>query len=88
MTIDQLRHALDNSLPVGICAEDCTVAAFGRAVTDHAVFAYRRDVVTLPTRRPALPPRGRHGGFSDHKRGKPAAALPRALLRMPQARLR
>ncbi len=51
MTSEQLQRALENSLPIGIYAEDGTLAAFGRVVTDYAVFAYLRDVFTLPAHR-------------------------------------
>ncbi|UWU30862.1 GNAT family N-acetyltransferase (plasmid) [Rhizobium sp. WSM1274] len=51
MTLDQLQRALEHSLPIGIYAEDGSPAAFGRVVTDYAVFAYLRDVFTLPAHR-------------------------------------
>ncbi|MCM2394490.1 GNAT family N-acetyltransferase [Rhizobium sp. S95] len=51
LTFDQLERALEGSLPVAIYAPDGTLAAFGRLVTDYAVFAYLRDVFTLPAHR-------------------------------------
>lgn len=51
MTLDELQRALEHSLPIGIYAEDGTLAAFGRVVTDYAVFAYLRDVFTIPAHR-------------------------------------
>lgn len=51
MTLEQLQRALDHSLPIGIYAEDGTLAGFGRLVTDYAIFAYLRDVFTLPAHR-------------------------------------
>ena len=47
----QLARALCGSLPIGVYASDGTMAAFGRVVTDYAVFAYLRDVFTLPAHR-------------------------------------
>jgi GNAT superfamily N-acetyltransferase len=47
----QLARALLGSLPIGVYASDGTMAAFGRVVTDYAVFAYLRDVFTLPAHR-------------------------------------
>jgi GNAT superfamily N-acetyltransferase len=46
-----LERALAGSLPVGIYTPDGQLAAFGRVVTDYAVFAYLRDVFTLPAHR-------------------------------------
>lgn len=51
MTRPQLDRALAFSLVVGIYAPDGTMAAFARVVTDYAVFAYLRDVFTLPAHR-------------------------------------
>lgn len=48
---DRLERALAGSLPIGIYADDQTMAAFGRLVTDCAMFAYLRDVFTLPEHR-------------------------------------
>lgn len=46
-----LGRALSGSLPIGVYAPDGTMAAFARVVTDYAVFAYLRDVFTLPAHR-------------------------------------
>ena len=51
ITLPQLERALTGSLPVGIFAPDGSLAAFGRVVTDYAIFAYLRDVFTLPDHR-------------------------------------
>ena len=48
---DVLKRALDHSLVIGIYAPDGTMAAFARVVTDYAMFAYLRDVFTLPAHR-------------------------------------
>ena len=48
---DVLKRALDHSLLIGIYAPDGTMAAFARVVTDYAMFAYLRDVFTLPAHR-------------------------------------
>ena len=50
-SLDQLQRAIDNSLPITICAADGSFAAFGRLVTDYAIFAYLRDVFTVPAHR-------------------------------------
>lgn len=47
----RLERALAGSLPVAIYTADGQLAAFGRVVTDYAVFAYLRDVFTLPAHR-------------------------------------
>lgn len=47
----QLKRALENSLVIGIHAADGSLATFARVVTDYAVFAYLRDVFTLPAHR-------------------------------------
>ncbi len=46
-----LERALAGSLPMGLYAPDGAMAGFARLVTDHAVFAYLRDVFVLPTHR-------------------------------------
>jgi len=51
LDLDVLKRALDHSLVIGIYAPDGTMAAFARVVTDYAMFAYLRDVFTLPTHR-------------------------------------
>jgi len=51
LTLSQLERALDGSLVIGVYAPDGSLAAFGRLVTDYAVFAYLRDVFTLPAHR-------------------------------------
>lgn len=48
---DRLERALARSLPIGVYAADGSLAAFARLVTDYAVFAYLRDVFTLPAHR-------------------------------------
>jgi hypothetical protein len=48
---ERLERALAHSLPVGVYAEDGAMVAFGRLVTDYAIFAYIRDVFTLPSHR-------------------------------------
>jgi GNAT superfamily N-acetyltransferase len=53
IALPQFERALAGSLPIGIFAPDGSMAAFGRVVTDFAVFAYLRDIFTL------LPHRGR-----------------------------
>ncbi|CCF00642.1 putative GCN5-related N-acetyltransferase (plasmid) [Sinorhizobium fredii HH103] len=45
------ERALEGSLPVAIYAPDGRLATFARVVTDLAVFAYLRDVFTLPAHR-------------------------------------
>ena len=45
------ERALAGSLPVGIYAPGGELATFARIVTDLAVFAYLRDVFTLPEHR-------------------------------------
>ena len=47
----QLHRALSGSLPIGVYGPDGAMAAFARVVTDYAVFAYLRDVFTLPAHR-------------------------------------
>lgn len=51
MSRARLDRALAGSLPVAVLAPDGTMAGFGRVVTDYAVFAYLRDVFTLPAHR-------------------------------------
>lgn len=51
ITMEQLDRALGRSLAVGVYGPDGQMAAFGRVVTDYAVFAYLRDVFTLPVHR-------------------------------------
>ena len=46
-----LERALAGSLPVAIYATNGDLATFARVVTDLAVFAYLRDVFTLPEHR-------------------------------------
>ncbi|AVA25856.1 MULTISPECIES: GNAT family N-acetyltransferase [unclassified Rhizobium] len=46
-----LERALAGSLPVAIYAPNGDFAAFARVVTDLAIFAYLRDVFTLPDHR-------------------------------------
>jgi GNAT superfamily N-acetyltransferase len=46
-----LDRALAGSLPIGVYAADGSLAGFGRVVTDYAMFAYLRDVFTLPAHR-------------------------------------
>jgi hypothetical protein len=46
-----VARALAGSLPVAILAPDGSLAAFGRLVTDGAMFAYLRDVFTLAPHR-------------------------------------
>jgi len=48
---DQFQKALENSLVIGIHAPDGALAGFARVVTDYAIFAYLRDVFTLPAHR-------------------------------------
>jgi GNAT superfamily N-acetyltransferase len=51
-TLSTDRARLDaGALPVVIYTADGQLAAFGRVVTDYAVFAYLRDVFTLPAHR-------------------------------------
>jgi GNAT superfamily N-acetyltransferase len=45
------ERALAGSLPVAIYASNGELATFARVVTDLAVFAYLRDVFTLPEHR-------------------------------------
>jgi GNAT superfamily N-acetyltransferase len=51
ITLAQLDRALARSLVIGVYAPDGQMAAFARVVTDYAVFAYLRDVFTLPAHR-------------------------------------
>lgn len=51
LTLDRLKRALEHSLVIGIYADDGSLAAFGRVVTDYAMLAYLRDVFTLPAHR-------------------------------------
>ncbi|WP_431324073.1 GNAT family N-acetyltransferase [Rhizobium sp. YTU87027] len=51
LTLEQLQRALDHSLVIGIYAPDGSLAGFGRVVTDYGMFAYLRDVFTLPIHR-------------------------------------
>ncbi|MDR3517497.1 MAG: GNAT family N-acetyltransferase [Azospirillaceae bacterium] len=51
ITLELVVRALEGSLPIGVFAADGTLAAFGRVVTDYAVFAYLRDVFCLPQHR-------------------------------------
>lgn len=51
LTRERLERALDHSLVIGIYAPDGSLAAFGRVVTDYAMFAYLRDVFTQPAHR-------------------------------------
>jgi GNAT superfamily N-acetyltransferase len=51
LSLAQLERALVYSLPVGVYAPDGSLAGFGRVVTDCAMFAYLRDVFTLPAHR-------------------------------------
>lgn len=51
ITLPQLDRALARSLVIGVYAPDGQMAAFARVVTDYAVFAYLRDVFTLPAHR-------------------------------------
>ena len=48
---DVFRRALDHSLVIGIYTPDGIMVAFGRVVTDYAMFAYLRDVFTLSAHR-------------------------------------
>ncbi|ASY72071.1 GNAT family N-acetyltransferase [Sinorhizobium fredii] len=45
------ERALEGSVPVAIYAPDGSLATFARVVTDLAIFAYLRDVFTLPAHR-------------------------------------
>lgn len=51
MRRDVLERALAGSLPMMVLAPDGSMAGFARLVTDYAVFAYLRDVFTLPEHR-------------------------------------
>lgn len=51
MSRDRLDRALAGSLPMAVLAPDGTMAGFARLVTDYTVFAYLRDVFTLPAHR-------------------------------------
>jgi DNA-binding transcriptional LysR family regulator len=51
ITLPQLDRALARSLVIGAYAPDGQIAAFARVVTDYVVFAYLRDVFTLPAHR-------------------------------------
>ncbi len=46
-----LERALAGSLPMAILAPSGEMVGFGRLVTDYTVFAYLRDVFTLPAHR-------------------------------------
>lgn len=46
-----LERALAASLPMAVLAPDGSTAGFARLVTDYTVFAYLRDVFTLPQHR-------------------------------------
>lgn len=46
-----LERALSASLPMAVLAPDGSIAGFARLVTDYTVFAYLRDVFTLPQHR-------------------------------------
>ena len=48
---DVVERSLRWSLCFGLYAPDGGLAGFGRAVTDHAVFAYLADVFVLPEHR-------------------------------------
>lgn len=48
---DVLARAIEGSLPISIFAPDGDLAAFGRIITDDAMFAYLRDVFCLPEHR-------------------------------------
>ncbi|WP_245424338.1 hypothetical protein [Sinorhizobium sp. BJ1] len=45
------ERALESSFPVAIYAPDESLATFARVVTDLSVFAFLRDVFTLPAHR-------------------------------------
>lgn len=51
LALETLRRALDHSLVIGIYTPDGEMVAFARLVTDYAMFAYLRDVFTLPPHR-------------------------------------
>lgn len=51
LDLNRLERALAASLPFGVYAPDGSLAAFARVVTDFALFAYLRDVFTLPAHR-------------------------------------
>lgn len=51
MSRDRLERALAGSLPMAVLAPDGSMAGFARLVTDYTVFAYLRDVFTLPAHR-------------------------------------
>lgn len=51
MTLPRLERALAGSLPMVVLDPEGRMAGFARLVTDYAVFAYLRDVFTLPQHR-------------------------------------
>lgn len=51
MSRSLLERALSASLPMAVLAPDGSIAGFARLVTDYTVFAYLRDVFTLPQHR-------------------------------------
>lgn len=51
LTRARLERALAGSLPMAVLAPDGGMAGFARLVTDYTIFAYLRDVFTLPQHR-------------------------------------
>jgi GNAT superfamily N-acetyltransferase len=47
VSLETVIAALDGSLPVSVLTPDGRLAAFGRVITDYAMFAYLRDVYCL-----------------------------------------